>query len=101
MTICVVSGSEVTPEGLAELLEKSYFIRSDALDEDAYQQKDYFREEAYARAAELLLSKEEALKQQMEMVLEREQVHWLVPQGWRVDVTVTRSHLTVRVEKDL
>lgn len=86
-------------EALAELLEAAYFEPSEESDADAYEtQKMRFQEEARVRALDMLVSSEEALQQQIGTVLERE-VQWFVPEGVRVEISLSRDAMTVRLEK--
>jgi hypothetical protein len=86
-------------EALAEFLEAAYFAPSEESEDDSYEtQKMRFREEARVRAIDMLVSGEEALKQQIGMVLERE-VQWFVPRGVRVEITLTQNAMTVRLEE--
>jgi len=99
--ICLRSQHSFDPEDLAELLEAAYFYPCDDSDSDAYDtQKSYFQERALGRAVEALLSKEEALQVQIEAILERERVDWLVPEGFGVEISLSRKQVRVRVEKE-
>ena len=97
--ICLRREHNLDVEDLAELLEAAYFSPSDDSDADSYEtQKVRFIESARARAISTLLSDEEALKEQIRMVLEREVV-WLVPKDVRVEISFSQNATTVRVEK--
>lgn len=97
--ICLRREHDLNVEVLADLLEAAYFSPSDDSNADSYEtQKVQFRESARVRAISALLSDEEALREQIHLVLERE-VQWLVPESVRVEISLSRNATTVRVEK--
>jgi len=97
--ICLRREHDLNVEVLADLLEAAYFSPSDDSDADSYEtQKVQFQESARVRAIATLLSGEEALKEQIRLVLERE-VQWFVPKDVRVEISLSRNATTVRVEK--
>lgn len=97
--ICLRREHDLNVEVLADLLEAAYFSPSDDSDADSYEtQKVQFQESARVRAIATLLSGDEALKEHIRLVLERE-VQWLVPEGVRVEISLSPNGTTVRVEK--
>lgn len=96
--IVLTHGATISPEDLAELLEECFFLPNDDYDADSYEtQLAQFQEEATKRALSLLVSEKEAVKTQINTILEREMVRWHVPENWRVEVAISRDGYSVEV----
>lgn len=96
--ICLTKDATITPDELMWLWRDCFFCPSDEYDTDSYEtQRDNFELRASKYALELLISKKEAVAEQIRLVLEQEGVRWLIPNNWRVDVTISRHGYDVEV----
>ena len=96
--ICLTKDATITPDELMWLWRDCFFCPADEYDTDSYEtQRDNFELRASKYALELLISKKEAVAEQIRLIMEREMVRWLLPDNWRVDVTISRHGYDVEV----
>jgi hypothetical protein len=84
--IVLSQSAQLSVEGLATLLEASYFSPSTDSDSDSiYTQREDFCEAAYERAARALLTEEAALQERITMAAERH-LRWIVPSNQKLEI---------------
>lgn len=97
--VFVSEDSKIEVSELAELLKDCYFETSEDGDADSPEtQRADFAESAREKAASILLSSEEALKERIRLVAERT-LRWLVPHDRKLELSIDRKgSMTISLE---
>lgn len=95
LSMLVTAGSDIAPDGLAELIYDAFFSPSDDCEADSYEtQRDEYRQAAFSKALELLTSAEEAMLSNVRTAVHR----WVLPHLPRGRDATIRVHTDKPVE---
>ena len=90
--------SELQPGELAQLIHASYFSPSDDWEADSWEtQSEQFMQQAVTLATELLCGKDEAVRQALTELANRE-LRWIVPPDATAIVTIRGRQVTVSLD---
>ena len=96
--LLVTKNSSIEPHELAELLVHAYFCPSDDADSDSYEtQKTGFEQDALHIAVTMLASEQEARRQTIAAVVDRE-IRWLIPKDHDVSISLRSGNVHVQLD---